>query len=175
MKDEAGAEANNILEVNMVRVMRIVLVALFVVSCTGAPPPTRVPSPQPVVVSPIVPTMTTAAMSLAKREFIAYGKVECGGMNPLPGCVYTVQEWIGPAGPVAVGKEIKVLLMNPRSVQQPETESCVNTPKDDLASGNSPTPLSVRVRGEPCDWQPERLFCVCGSDDFIRLETSSSP
>lgn len=159
----------------MVRVMCVVLAAFFVVSCTGAPQPTRAPSPQPVVLPTIVPTMTPAAMSPAKREFIAYGKVECGGMNPLPGCIYTVQEWIGPAGPVAVGNEIKVLFMSPRSVQKPETESCANTPKDNSAFGNSSTPLRVHVRGEPCDWQPERLFCVCGSDDFVRLETSSSP
>jgi hypothetical protein len=175
MKDEVGGGGNKILEANMVRVMRIVLAALFIVSCTSAPPPTLVPSPQPIVIPTIVPTVTPETMPQAKREFIAYGKVECGGMNPLPGCVYTVQEWIGPTGPVAVGKEIKVLIMNPRSVQQPEYESCANTPADGSAIGYSPTPLRVHVRGEPCDWQPERLFCVCGSDDFIRLETSPSP
>ncbi len=102
-------------------------------------------------------------------EFIAYGSIDCGGMAPLPGCVYQLQEWVGTEGPIAPGNSIKILVMNPRSVDSPDTDSCYGYQIDDGVYGWSEDSLRIRARGEPCDWNPDYLFCVCDPDDYILL------
>lgn len=147
---------------------------------TPAPMPTQttIPSPAP---SP-VPTQTEApspapsptSMDAAnKLEFIAYGEIACGGLAPVPGCIYMLQEWVGREGPIAPGQPIKVLFMNPRSGEIPDIESCYGYYVDSVANDWSMTPIRVRVRGEPCDYRPDYLFCVCDPDDFVRLDDGS--
>lgn len=116
------------------------------------------------------PTPSEPTGSSNKLEFIAYGEVACGGIAPIPGCVYILQEWVGAEGPVAPGKPIKVLIMDPRSVDAPDIDSCQGYQVDDVAYTWSEDPICIRARGEPCDLSPEYLFCVCDPGDFVRLE-----
>jgi hypothetical protein len=105
-----------------------------------------------------------------KLEFIAHDKVICGGVSPMPGCVYIVEEWVSTQGTAAPGDPLKILVMDPRSGEAPDVAACSAAGVDRQAYGTSASPLRVRVRGEPCDLEPGYLFCVCDAEDFVRLE-----
>ena len=142
---------------------------------TSTPTPTPTSTPEPTSTPTYTPTPTptpspTAEESKSKLEFIAYGEIACGGIAPIPGCVYTLQEWVGTEGPISPGEPIKVLFMNPKSGDGIDIESCNGYYVDSAAYDWSQTPLRVRVRGEPCDFEPSYLFCVCDPEDFVRLE-----
>ena len=145
---------------------------------TNIPPPTWTSQPKGVVQVPTpilpvpsaVPSPTDLPADNRKFEFIAEGQIACGGGDPIPGCGYILQEWVGASGPVAPGETIKVLVMDPRTVDLQNIDSCQGYEVQDGAYDWSDKLIRVRVRGEPCDWDPGYLFCVCDSLDFIRLE-----
>ena len=142
---------------------------------TAVPPtlaPTALPTPIPTPVPTAEPAPTEPApvKISPKLEFVAYGQVACGGISPVPGCVYTLLGWVGEPGPIEPGHDIKVMIMTPESMVEGEldVESC--TPQVDREAYTwTESSVVVRVRGEICHYHPERLFCICDPDDYLRL------
>lgn len=142
---------------------------------TVVPPPSATPLPSPTPELSSTPAadfpIPLTPSSPNKYEFVATGNGECGGIAPLPGCVYELESWIGKSGPIDPGGSIKILLMHPRSEGGPDTESCKGYTIQDGAYSSALEPVRIRARGEPCDWNPNYMFCVCDAEDFILLES----
>jgi hypothetical protein len=124
------------------------------------PAPTATPAPE----------VTPTPASGEKLVFVARGQAECGGLEPMPGCEFTLEKWVGAEGPIAPGEPVKILLMHPRSSGEANIDACQGFKVEAGAFTWSSQPRQIRVKGEPCDLDPGYLFCVCTEGDFVQVD-----
>ena len=95
-------------------------------------------------------------------------------MAPIPGCLYTVVEWLAGTPMMDAGDDVKIIFWDP-AIGQDEIgfatpRECNEAVTDSFVTMPGGTPARYRVRGTPCKWSPNYLLCLCGPDDFAVRE-----